>query len=88
MAGKKIEIPFIIGGKEIKTDNLGMPHDHGHVLATYHKAGPDQVRLAIDTALAAQKMWQSFRWEYVTMSSIGRSKCARRDAVQFYRHRG
>ena len=66
MAGKKIEIPLIIGGKEIKTGNIGkvvMPHDHGHVLATYHKAGPDQVRLAIDTALAAQKMWQSFRWE-------------------------
>jgi 1-pyrroline-5-carboxylate dehydrogenase len=40
-----------------------MPHDHKHVLATYHKAGPEQVRLAIDAAVAAQAMWQSFRWE-------------------------
>ena len=66
MAGKQIEIPLIIGGNEIKTNNFGkvvMPHEHGHVLATYHKAGPSEVRLAIDTAVAAQKEWQSFRWE-------------------------
>lgn len=65
-AGKKLEIPLIIGGKDIKTGRLGqavMPHDHRHVLATYHQAGPDEVRLAIDTAVAAQAMWQSFRWE-------------------------
>ncbi len=66
IAGKQIEIPLIIGGKEIKTNNFGkvvMPHNHEHVLATYHKAGPSEVRLAIDTAVAAQKVWQSFRWE-------------------------
>lgn len=66
MASNRIEIPLIIGGKEIKTNNIGkvvMPHDHGHVLAKYHKAGPEEVRLAIDTALAAQKIWQAFRWE-------------------------
>jgi len=66
MAAKQIEIPLIIGGKEIKTNNMGkviMPHNHGHVLATYHKAGPSEVRLAIETAVAAQKIWQAFRWE-------------------------
>ena len=65
-ASRQLEIPLIIGGKEIKTGNLGtvvMPHNHSHVLAVYHKAGPDEVRLAIDTAVAAQAMWQSFRWE-------------------------
>ncbi|MDK9705427.1 MAG: L-glutamate gamma-semialdehyde dehydrogenase [Desulforhopalus sp.] len=65
-AGKQLEIPLIIGGKEIKTGRLGkavMPHDHQHVLATYHQAGPEEVRLAIDTAVAAQGMWQAFRWE-------------------------
>ncbi len=65
-AGKQLEIPLIIGGKEIRTGRLGkavMPHNHQHVLATYHKAGPDEVRLAIKTAVAAQSMWQSFRWE-------------------------
>jgi len=40
-----IEIPLIIGGKEVYTGRTGkivMPHDHGHVLATYHKAGPEE----------------------------------------------
>ena len=41
----EIEIPLIIGGKEVRTGNTGkvvMPHDHHHVLATYHKAGPKE----------------------------------------------
>jgi len=65
-AGKQLDIPLVIGGKEIRTGNLGkvvMPHNHSHVLATYHKAGPKEVQMAIDAALAAQKTWQSFRWE-------------------------
>lgn len=65
-AGKQLEIPLIIGGREVKTGNLGrvvMPHNHQHVLAVYHQAGPAEVRLAIDAAVAAQPMWQSFRWE-------------------------
>lgn len=64
--GKQLEIPLIIGGKEIKTGKLGnvvMPHDHRHVLATYHQAGPDEIRLAISAAVAAQAKWRSFRWE-------------------------
>lgn len=66
MSSRQLEIPLIIGGKEIRTGNLGkvvMPHDHKHVLATYHKAGPAEVQQAIDAAVAAQPMWQSFRWE-------------------------
>lgn len=65
-SGKQLEIPLIIGGKDIKTGKLGkvvMPHDHRHVLATYHQAGPEEVRLAISTAVAAQTTWRSFRWE-------------------------
>lgn len=66
MSANQLDIPLIIGGKEIRTGNLGkvvMPHDHKHVLATYHKAGPGEVQQAIDAALAAQSIWQSFRWE-------------------------
>ena len=65
-ASQTLEIPLIIDGKRITTGKLGkvvMPHNHGHVLATYHKAGAAEVRMAIDAALAAQKMWQAFRWE-------------------------
>ncbi len=61
----EIEIPLIIGGKEIKTGNLGkvtMPSDHGHVLATYHKAGAKEVQMAIDAALEAHKKWEEMPW--------------------------
>lgn len=66
LSSRQIEIPLIIGAKEVCTGNLGevvMPHNHQHVLATYHKAGPKEVQLAIDTALDARRLWQSFRWE-------------------------
>ncbi len=49
---------LIIGGKEIQTGDTGkvvMPHNHKHVLATYHKAGPKEVQMAIDAAVKAQK---------------------------------
>jgi len=65
-AAGNIEIPLIIGGKEIITGTTGsvvMPHDHQRILATYHKAGVSDVQQAIDTAVAAQQQWQSFRWE-------------------------
>ena len=44
MSGQEIEIPLIIGGKEVRTGDMGtvvMPHNHGHTLARYHKAGPE-----------------------------------------------
>ena len=61
----EIEIPLIIGGKEVRTGNTGkvvMPHDHHHVLATYHKAGPAEVRMAIDAAMEAHKQWSMTDW--------------------------
>ncbi|MGA1845959.1 L-glutamate gamma-semialdehyde dehydrogenase [Deferribacter abyssi] len=66
LKSQKIEIPLIIGGKEIRTGKLAKvvcPHDHSHVLAEYHQAGEKEVKLAIDTAFEAWKEWQKFRWE-------------------------
>ncbi len=60
-----IEIPLIIGGKEVKTGQMGkvvMPTEHGHVLATYHKATPETVQMAIDAALAAHDKWSNVHW--------------------------
>ncbi len=60
-----LDIPLIIGGKEIrtgKTGNIVMPHDHGHILATYHMAGENEVRMAIEAALKARKYWESVSW--------------------------
>jgi len=66
IASKKIEIPLIIGGREIRTGKLGqvvMPHDHQHVLAEYHQAGEREIELAIETAMAAKQEWATLRWE-------------------------
>jgi len=66
IAGKRIEIPLIIGGKEIHTGNLGqavMPHDHQHVLADYHQAGEAEIQQAIEAAMAAKQQWAALRWE-------------------------
>ncbi len=65
MSSQQIDIPLIIGGKEIRTGNLGkvvMPHDHGHVLATYHMAGEKEVRMAIEAAVEARKKWENIPW--------------------------
>ena len=66
IAGKKIEIPLIIAGKEVRTGNLGqavMPHDHNHVLADYHQAGEKEIEMAIEAAMAAKPAWAALRWE-------------------------
>ncbi len=51
--------------KEIKTGNTDfcvMPHDHGHTLAIYHKAGDKEIDMAIDSAMEAKKIWEEFTW--------------------------
>jgi 1-pyrroline-5-carboxylate dehydrogenase len=61
-----IEIPLIIGGREVRTGRFGecrIPHDHGHVLARYHKAGPEEIRLAVEAALAAWPAWSRSPWQ-------------------------
>ena len=66
IVGKEIEIPLIIGGKEVRTGNLGkvvMPHDHQHVLAKYHQAGEREIEQAIEAAMAAKPAWAALRWE-------------------------
>jgi len=60
-----IEIPLIIGGKEIRTQQIGevrMPHKHSHILATYYKASAKEADAAIEAALAAHKIWADLSW--------------------------
>jgi len=64
-SAKEIEIPLIIGGKEVRTGDTGkvvMPHRHGHVLATYHMAGEKEIQMAIDAALKAHDTWSNLAW--------------------------
>ena len=60
MASEVVEIPLIIGGKEVKTDEQGqcvMPHDHHHVLGNFHMAGENEVSEAIESSRLAWKTW-------------------------------
>ena len=60
-----VDIPLIIGGKEIRTGDVGKvvcPHEHGHVLATFHKAGEKEVQMAIDAAMEAHREWSRTPW--------------------------
>lgn len=64
-AGQVVDIPLIIGGKEIRTGKTAksvMPHDHAHVLAEYHMAGETEVQQAIQAALEAKQEWESLSW--------------------------
>jgi 1-pyrroline-5-carboxylate dehydrogenase len=64
-SNKVIDIPLIIGGKEIRTGKTGqvvMPTDHHHVLATYHMATEKEVSLAIQAALDAKCEWMTLSW--------------------------
>jgi 1-pyrroline-5-carboxylate dehydrogenase len=66
MAGERIEIPVVIGGREIRTgavEQAVMPHDHRHVLADWHRAQPEHVQQAIAAAKDAQREWGSWPWQ-------------------------
>lgn len=67
----QLEIPLIIGGKEVFTGDTGkvvMPHNHKHVLATYHKAGEKEIKEAIAAAMAAHEEWANLSW--ITRATI------------------
>ena len=66
MAKERVEIPLIIGGKEIRTGETGqavMPHDHKHVLGTWHKASARHVEQAIAAGREAHRDWSNWAWE-------------------------
>jgi len=66
MAAERIDIPIVIGGREIRTgrtEKTTMPHDHQHVLAEYHLASAEHVQQAIAAAAEARREWASWPWE-------------------------
>lgn len=63
---RQIDIPMYIGGKEVrsgKTAEVRPPHDHKHLLATYHEGDKTHVTAAINAALAAKDGWENLAWE-------------------------
>ncbi|SDB54086.1 delta-1-pyrroline-5-carboxylate dehydrogenase [Flavobacteriaceae bacterium MAR_2010_188] len=62
----KIEIPMYINGKDVATGNtktISPPHDHKHVVGSYHLASESDVEKAISTALDAKDKWADLPWE-------------------------
>ena len=66
LSRKTIEIAPVIAGRRIRTGAVArsvMPHDHRHVLATWHKAGRREVERAIAAAREAHRDWSRMPWE-------------------------
>jgi len=55
MAGDQIELPMIVGGREVRTGALQdvvSPHDHRGVLAKAHVGGRPEIEAAVAAAAA------------------------------------
>ncbi len=61
-----VDIPMIIGGKEVRTGNLydiRPPHDIHHLLGHYHQGDKSHVKMAIEAAMAAKPQWEAMSWD-------------------------
>jgi 1-pyrroline-5-carboxylate dehydrogenase len=66
MKSQRIEIPLLIGGEEVRSGNFGecrCPHEHAHLLATYHQAGAKEVEMAVQAARNAWPKWSAMPWQ-------------------------
>jgi len=66
MYNSTVEVPMYINGKNVKTGdtaNMVCPHDHKHVLGTYHKAKKSHITDAISAALKGREKWAAIPWE-------------------------
>ncbi|WP_313383557.1 L-glutamate gamma-semialdehyde dehydrogenase [Chishuiella sp.] len=60
------EVPQYIGSEEVFSGNkkeIRPPHDHQKVVGYYHEGTQEDVKKAIDTALAAKEAWVALPWE-------------------------
>ncbi len=61
-----VNIPMIIDGKEVFTDNkipIHPPHDHQHLLGYYSRGDEGHIKAAITSALAARERWSALSWK-------------------------
>ena len=62
----ELDIPVVINGREIRTGQTGQirpPHERHHTLGAYHKATPEHITQAIDSALVAREEWSRTDFE-------------------------
>ena len=66
MWNETIDVPLYIGSEEIRTGNtknMTAPHDHKHIVGTYHLCEKAHVEKAIANALESRTKWASMAWE-------------------------
>ena len=66
MWNEKIDVPLYIGSKEIRTGNtrnITPPHDHKHIVGSYHLAEKAHIEEAITNALESRTAWANMAWE-------------------------
>ena len=74
-----LEIPIIIGGKEIRTNNTVkcvVPHNKNKSIGYYHVASENEVKLAIKAAMDAKNEWQSMTYDRRMMIFLKAAKLA------------
>lgn len=67
LMSKKVELPMIIDGKEVKTEKkvaIHPPHDINHTLGYYYQGDETHVKMAIEAALKAKKEWVEMDWKH------------------------
>ncbi len=65
MRAETLDIPAIIGGKELRTGNvlsIVAPHEHSRELATAHQCGEKEINAAIEEAVKARHDWMFMDW--------------------------
>ncbi len=66
MYNSTIDVAMYINGVDVKTgniDTMSPPHDHQHIVGTYHKAEKKNITTAISGALEARNTWANTPWE-------------------------
>ena len=67
MWNETIDVPMYIGSEKVRTGNtqtMSAPHDHQHIVGTYHVAEKKHIESAIAAALEARKTWSQMPWEH------------------------
>ena len=67
MRSVELEIPMVIGGNEVTTDQrvrIFPPHEIKHTLGYYHQGDASHVQMAIDAAMIAREAWNAMPWHH------------------------
>ncbi len=62
----KVDVPMYIGTEEVRTGNtqsMHPPHEHKHVLGSFHVGERKHITQAINASLKAKSKWAAMPWE-------------------------